>query len=387
MGVGSQWVERPVWADLAEPLGPLPPLEGHQEADACVVGLGGTGLSALGALVRRGLRAVGLDSALVAGGAAGRNGGFLLAGAADPYHRVVATLGRQRAVALYRATLEGLRAMAAETPESVALTGSLRVARSQEEALDCRRQREAMEADGFPVEPYEGPEGRGLLFPADGRFQPVARCRELARRLLAAGASLYERSPAVAVEGGRVTTARGSVICRFVLLATDGGLPRLVPAATGPGGVRSVRLQMLATAPAADRGWHRPVYARWGLDYWQQLPDGRVVLGGCRDMAGVEEYTEEQRITATVQGHLDRLLREELGVRSPVTHRWAGIVSYSDSGLPVLGQVSPGVWAAGAYNGTGNVIGMLCGKALVELAVDGRSELAEVLAGPAPAGR
>ncbi len=380
-------MERPVWADLAEPLGPLPALEGHHEAEACVVGLGGTGLAALGALVQRGLRAVGLDSTVVAGGAAGRNGGFLLAGAADPYHRVVATLGRPRAAAIYRATLDGLLGMAAETPESVALTGSLRVARSEEEALDCQLQREAMEADGLPVEPYDGPEGTGLLFPADGRFQPVARCRELARRLLAAGASLHEHSPVVAVEGGRVATTRGSVTCRWVLLATDGGLPRLVPAATGAGGVRSVRLQMLATAPAADRGWLRPVYARWGLDYWQQLPDGRVVLGGGRDRAGEEEYTEQQRTTATVQGHLDRLLREELGVEAPVTHRWSGIVSYSDSGLPLLGRVGPGVWAAGAYNGTGNVIGTLCGRALVELALDGRSEVAEVLAGPVPAGR
>jgi glycine/D-amino acid oxidase-like deaminating enzyme len=43
--------------------------------------------------------------------------------------------------------------------------------------------------------------------------------------------------------------------------------------------------------------------------------------------------------------------------------RWAALVGYSDSGLPVLEEVRPGVWACGAYSGTGNVLGALCGRA------------------------
>lgn len=372
---GPTWPNRPVWSDLAEPLAPLPPLETDARTEACVVGLGGTGLAAVTSLVERGVPVLGLDAGEVAGGAAGRNGGFLLAGAADPYHRVVATLGRERARALYRATLAQVEAMAGETPEAVALVGSVRVARSAEEIADCALLERAMAADGLPAVAYDGPEGRGLLFPADGRLQPVARCRALARRALSAGAALHEHTPAVGVAPGLVTTPRGSVSCRWVLLATDGGLPGLLPLL----GARPVRLQMAATEPTGDKGWARPVYARWGLDYWQQLPDGRVVLGGCRDRAGAAEWTDDPLPTPLVQGHLDRLLRDELGVEAAVTHRWAGTVAYSGNGLPVIGPVGPGTWAAGAYNGTGNVIGALCGRALVELALDGRSDLAELI--------
>ena len=156
----------PVWDD--EPWPALPALDADVEADVCVVGLGGSGLTCVGELRRRGARVVGLDAGPVGGGAAGRNGGFLLAGLAAFHHDAVAAIGRERARALYRLTIAEIERIAAETPEAVRRVGSLRIAASAEEAEDCARQRAAMEADGLPVEPYEGPEGRGLLIPTDG---------------------------------------------------------------------------------------------------------------------------------------------------------------------------------------------------------------------------
>ncbi|MBV9773967.1 MAG: FAD-binding oxidoreductase, partial [Gemmatimonadetes bacterium] len=66
-----------------------------------------------------------------------------------------------------------------------------------------------------------------------------------------------------------------------------------------------------------------------------------------------------------------------IGVRAPITHRWAASVGYTADGLPVLEEVRPGVWAIGGYSGTGNVIGAICGRAAAQLAACGRSELAE----------
>jgi gamma-glutamylputrescine oxidase len=40
------------------------------------------------------------------------------------------------------------------------------------------------------------------------------------------------------------------------------------------------------------------------------------------------------------------------------------------------------VYAAGAYSGTGNVVGALCGRALAQLAVTGRSALGALLGEP-----
>jgi glycine/D-amino acid oxidase-like deaminating enzyme len=66
-----------------------------------------------------------------------------------------------------------------------------------------------------------------------------------------------------------------------------------------------------------------------------------------------------------------------------VTHRWAASVGFTPDGMPLLEEVRPGVWVAGGYSGTGNVIGGLCGRAAAQLALRGASELAEVLA-PSP---
>jgi gamma-glutamylputrescine oxidase len=365
----------PVWDDGAWT--PLPRLAGDARAEVCVVGLGGSGLACVGELLRRGVSVVGIDAGTVASGAAGRNGGFLLAGAYDFYHNAVAKHGRERARRIYRTTMEEIRRMTAETPEAVRITGSLRVADTAEEADDCRAQLAAMRADGLPVEGYDGPEGQGLLMPTDGAFNPLLRCRILARRAMDAGARLYEHAPALDVRPGEVRTPAGTVRCDRVIVMVDGRLERILPELRGR--VRTARLQMLATAPTDEVRVPRPVYARWGYEYWQQLPDGHIALGGFRDQGGEGEWTEDARPGDEVQARLERFLRDRIGVRAPVTHRWAASVGYTPSGLPVLEEVRAGVWAAGGYSGTGNVIGALCGRAAAEMATEGASPLAALI--------
>ncbi len=360
----------------------LPPLDGDATCDVVVVGLGGSGLACVGELLARGARVVGLDADVVAGGAAGRNGGFLLAGLAEFHHDAVATIGRERAVRIYRRTLAELDRIAAETPAVVRRVGSLRVAASDEERDDCRRQLAAMRADDLPVEPYDAPEGQGLLFPADGAFDPVARCLALADRCARAGARLHERTTAcdvAGVAGGVVVrTDRGTVRAGAAVVALDGALARLLPELAPT--VRTVRLQMLATAPTSEVAIPRPVYSRWGYDYWQQMPTGEILVGGARDLGGDAEWTEDATPSDAVQRELDRILRETIGVRAPVTHRWAASVGYTDDGLPVAREVRPGVLAIGGYSGTGNVVGAMLGRAAAAAALGDHGALAAVLA-------
>jgi glycine/D-amino acid oxidase-like deaminating enzyme len=354
-----------VWEDGSGPV--LPRLAGAAEVDVCVVGLGGSGLSAVLRLLEAGRSVVGVDARTVGGGAAGRNAGFFLAGAPVFHHRA-------RLPGLYRATLAELDRIEAETPGLLRRNGSVRLAVSAEEEVDCDLQFEAMLADGLPVERYDGRDGRGLLFPADGAGNPLARCRALAAAALHGGADLYGDSRAVDIGPGRVQTAAGVVTCDRVIVAVDGGLERLLPELAGR--VRTTRLQMLATAPAPEVTIPRPVYARWGFDYWQQLPDGRVAAGGLRDRYADDEWDQPDVPTAAVQAGLEAMVRERTGVRAPVTHRWAGAVAFTTDAddpahLPVVEEVRPGVMAVGAYSGTGNVIGAVTGRAAADWAVTG----------------
>lgn len=356
----------------------MPTLRGAVACDVCVIGLGGSGLAAVHELLDLGQRVVALDAGAVAGAAAGRNGGFLLAGPADFHHDAVRISGRDRAVALYRRTLRELDRIERETPDAVRRDGSLRVADSDEEMEDCRAQLDAMRADDLPAEWYAGPEGEGLRIPTDGVFQPMRRCRELARRAVARGAALHEHTVAREIAGRRVATDEGEVRCDAVIVAVDGRLERLLPELGGR--VRTARLQMLATGPSREISTRFAVYARWGYDYWQQLPDGAVVLGGMRDRGGEGEWTDVAVPAEPVQSLLERHLRDRLGVTAPITHRWAGVVGYTEDGLPVFEEVRPGVWAIGAYSGTGNVVGAICGRAAARVAVTGHSEDRELFA-------
>ncbi len=365
----------PIWEDAAWE--GLPALAHDLVADVCVVGLGGSGLAAVLELLDRGARVVGVDAGTVAGGAAGRNGGFLIAGLAEFHHDAVARFGRERATGLYRLTMVEIERMAGETPQAVRLTGSLRIAASDEEERDCRLQLDAMRADGLPAESYEGEEGRGLLISTDGVYHPMHRCRTLAREAVARGARLFERTAADHISGTEVRSAGGKVRCGAVVACVDGALARTFPELSAR--VRSARLQMLATAPTDVLRQPRPVYTRWGYDYWQQLPDRRLVLGGFRDVAEQEEWTDAAEPTARVQELQERFVREKLGVHEEITHRWAATVSFSNSGLPILEEVRTGVWAAGAYSGTGNVLGALCGRAAARLSTGEHAAIADLL--------
>jgi gamma-glutamylputrescine oxidase len=149
--------------------------------------------------------------------------------------------------------------------------------------------------------------------------------------------------------------------------------------------VRSRRLHMLATEPAPP-ALDCPVYVRNGHEYAQQLPDGRVTLGGFSDLDGAASWTDREESNVVVHARLDDFLRDDLLVRAGVTHRWVGLVGYSDDPLPTAGRADDGVFALGGYNGTGHVQGFVAARIVSELLVEGVSEDAWLYRAPSPVG-
>lgn len=365
----------PIWDD--RDWRPLPRLTGPARADVCVVGLGGSGLAALEELAALGVSAIGVDAGEVGSGAAGRNGGFVLAGLAKFFNETVAEFGEEAAAAIYRLTAREIERQAEEMPAVVRLTGSLRIAANVTELADCQKHLAALRYCGFTAENYSGPEGEGLLLPTDGLMQPLHRVRSLAQRLRQREALLYESSPVRKIVPGSVVTEDGTVFCDTVIVAVDGRLEKILPELDGR--IRTARLQMLATAPAPEVSFTRPVYWRYGYEYWQQLPDSSIALGGFRDHALEQEWTTDTQPTAVIQDLLEKFLREQLKVKAEITHRWAASVGYTPDGLPVLEEVRPKTWAVGGYNGTGNIVGALSARAAVRLACGQTSSWAAAL--------
>ena len=355
----------------------FPQLTTNLEADLVVVGLGGSGLTALLHAAERGLNVIGIDADRIAAGAAGRNGGLLLAGIADFHHNVRKDFGVERATALYQHTLHEMDRIEATTPEAVSRIGALRIGELRRgedpaELIDTYEHRDALLADGFPVEDYEGEQGVGILIPTDGTFHPAKRTVLLAKLAQAAGAQIYTHSPAIKIESGLVTTDQGSIKAKHIVVAVDGNLGKALPEVSDL--VQPTRLQMISTAPETKLKLKYAVYVRQGWDYWQQLPDGRIAIGGGRDLAIDQEATDDVEPTQIMRDYLEQKLKD-IGVTAPVEHHWAAIVSYTDSGLPIVKEVQPGVWAVGAYCGTGNVVGALLARSVVDQCIDGHSQV------------
>lgn len=369
----------PYWLDA--PYEPRAPLAADVEVEACVIGAGVGGLSCARRLAQHGIDTLVLERGTVAGGASGRNGGFLLAGIAAFHVDARERLGPERARLIYRRTLEAQREiyeLAAElgAQDAVRRTGLLRASASEEEAEHVRRQAEALRADGFPAELVERAElpaalrrsaFNGCLTENDGTLHPARWIRLLAEAAERAGARICEGTPARAPRDGELETPSGRVRARHVVVAADGALPELVPFYEGR--VRARRLHMVATAPFGERVLERPVYTRWGFEYVQQTPDGRLLAGGFSDLDGPGSYTDRDEGAPAVWDRIERWLHEDLGVEADVTHRWVGTVGYSDDGLPYAGAVpgEPGLYVLGGYCGHGNVPGYLAGRELADL--------------------
>ncbi len=357
--------DRPVWAD--RPWRALRTVTASQTADVCVVGLGGSGLAAVDEALNLGKSVIGVDAGPVAGEAAGRNGGFLLAGMAESYHDAIARWG-DAARDMYQMTLDELDILMAQPASR--RTGSLRIAASPEELKHVATEIEALVADDFPVERYSGPEGEGALFPLDGVCNPMQRCQDLALRLIDDGAALHEHSRALSVESNRVETEQGVINAEQVIVAIDGRLELLFPELEGR--VRTARLEMLATEPFVHR-FDRPVYTSWGYLYWQQLDWGSLAIGGMRDRFMEESWSVSYGPTKPLQEALDEFVRG-MGITAQVTHRWAGHAAYTPDRAPIYEEIRPNVWVVGGYCGHGNVMGSIYGRAAVRSAIAGERE-------------
>jgi gamma-glutamylputrescine oxidase len=370
----------PYW--LEEAAEPLPRAAVRGTPDVAVIGGGVTGCACAFALADAGRSVRLYEARRIASGASGRNGGFALRGGAMPYDVARAQLGRECARDLWLLTERAVDRLGALAGSAFKATGSVRLAADLDEREQLRAEYEALRADGFAAEwqdelgrPLAGRFHGAIVHPPDGSLQPARWVRRLAGHAAQAGADVREET--------RVGSL-AEVPAEHVVLATDGYTGGLLPALDAV--VRPTRGQVLTTEPLPELLFPRPHYARYGYDYWQQTADGRLVIGGRRDVRLDDEWTADEVTTSPVQRAIEELVRELLGRLPRITHRWAGLFGTTPDRLPLVGRV-PGeraLWVACGYSGHGNVLGLACGE-LVAHAILGRPDPLLALFDPARA--
>jgi gamma-glutamylputrescine oxidase len=328
--------------------------------DVAIVGAGVTGCAAALRLAEAGLRVRVHDERAVAEGASGRNGGFALRGAACRYDVAREAYGVEHARGLWQWTEQALDRLEGLAGDALRRPGSFRLAADDEERGEIRSEYEALRRDGIAADWFDDLPGHlagrfngGIHHPGDGALQPARWVRRLAALAADAGAEIREHD--------RVDDVT-QLDADQVVVATDGYGHGLVPELADS--IWPTRGQVIVSEPLDRVLYDRPHYARQGFDYWQQLPDRRVLLGGFRDVSILDELTDVEVTTELIQTSLESYLGELIGAKPRITHRWAGIFGLTQDMLPLVGRV-PGreaLWVAGGYSGHGNVLGFACGE-------------------------
>jgi gamma-glutamylputrescine oxidase len=355
----SFWLSEPAPALASRPL--------SGAADVEIVGGGITGISCALTLAGKGLRVRVHEAREIASGASGRNGGFALRGGAMAYDSACEWLGHERAADYWRLTETYVDRMGELGGDAFRRTGSLRLA-GDDERDELRAEYEALREDGFAAEwrdelpsPLAGRFPGALFHPDDGVLQPARLVRRLAGAAAAAGVEIREHARVGDLDELEAAT---------VVVATDGYPTGLLGALEGL--IIPTRGQMIATEPLLERLFRMPHYGRHGLDYWHQNEEGRLIVGGFRDVDMDSEFTATEVTTERIQNALENFVEQLLGRRPAITHRWAGVFGLVPDLMPVVGPVPDrdGLWTAGGYSGHGNVLGLMCGD-LVAQAIAG----------------
>ena len=372
------------WEDVDPPLAAgdaMPPAA----ADVVVVGSGYTGLNAALVTARAGRSTFIVDAEQLGWGCSTRNGGHISTSVKPDLETLTRRHGAERARAIRNegdAALDWIEAfLAAENIDcdfsrcgrfhgAHSAQAYEQLARRAKGPEECHAVPRAEQRCEIGSDFYHG----GLVFPRYAALHPAKYHAGLVARARQAGVTAIPHCPVLGIEreGGRfrVTTPKGTVSARDVVVATNGYSGSLVPwlkrriipigsyiIATEPLPAGTVERLFPTGRLVSDS--RRTVY------YYRASPDRRRVLFGGRVSAA---ETETRLSGPRLQRDMTAIFPELANVA--VTHSWMGTVAYSFDSLAHCGT-HEGIHYAMSYCGSGvsmaGYLGMRTGQRLLGL--------------------
>ncbi len=165
-----------------------------------------------------------------------------------------------------------------------------------------------------------------------------------------------------------IQTAEGwQIQANKVLVATNGFARRLFPDLM----VQPARNQVLITQPIANLRIKGTFHYDRGYYYFRDV-DGRILLGGGRNLATDAEMTDEFGTTELIRSALISLLKNVILPEQSfkIDTWWSGVLGIGDQKTPIIKEVQSNIFTAVRLGGMGVAIGSLVGEDAAELLLD-----------------
>jgi glycine/D-amino acid oxidase-like deaminating enzyme/nitrite reductase/ring-hydroxylating ferredoxin subunit len=243
--------------------------------------------------------------------------------------------------------------------------------------IDVGREAEvaaALGIDAAYVDEVPGVGRPGVVFEGQARFHPSAYLEVLASRIPGQGSYIFEETDVEGIESdGHGVTANGHrMSADYIVCTTHVPLQSVI-------GTRETLLQtdLFPYSTYAVRGivkasgWPEGLFWEMASGPYEYLRVDRreshdeVIFGGGDHKTGQEENT--RAVFTAVEKRLQALIPD-----IQVTHRWSGQVLETRDGLPYIGEVRDGLFAATGFAGNGMTFGTLSGMMATD-AVLGRA--------------
>jgi glycine/D-amino acid oxidase-like deaminating enzyme len=353
------------------------------EADVLIVGSGLTGLTAALRLARGGRSVVVIDSGEIAAGASSVNGGMvspdIKAGIKLIFDEHGPDVGRE----MWQATVRSVDIVSDLAREEEIDVGIMRGGMAAlgigpdaqarfEQSVSWYREHVAVDWEVLGPSRIGEVIGGGpfttAIFEAEGfGIQPARFVFGIAERVAASGASLVPDCEAISYEregnAFRVTTSSGPVRAGEVVLATN-GYTTARPSAELSRRIVPVGSYIVVTEPIEDLanelfpGGAMTYTKKRLLNYMRRTPDGRVLIGGRRNLhTGLDLEESAAALRAQLVGYFPQL------AEVPLTHVWGGKLAVPFDLVPHMGQID-GAWYALGYAGHGVGLSTLMGHEL-----------------------
>ncbi len=379
---------------------PKPPSQPLPEnADVAVIGAGFTGLSAALALAKRGAKVVVLDSESIGWGASSRNGGMVLTGLKLGVNELISRYGRELTRRMYAASLETIACVEHIVKEEniaceFARTGHLEVACKQSHFDDYARQVEVISREFnhhlkiVPRDQLRSEIGSdihygGMVDGMSAGLNPARYVAGLGTAAMRAGAVIYEHTTLQSIErdsqngaaGFRLTTSRGSLQARNVLVGTSGYTGAATPALRKkiiPIGSFIITTEILSDALARELSPHnRQIYdSKNYLYYFRLTPDNRMLFGGRAAFFPETDQTIRQSAEILRRGMIE--VYPQLR-HTKVEYVWGGTLDFCFDILPHAGQMD-GIYFAVGYAGHGVAMATWQGQRMAEWIAEGKTD-------------